>query len=84
MSIDLPEPPHPEVVAYRDEMWAVLAQPERAARRAELERAVGSAETAEEAHAAAGEISHILTEVAEELAPDWPQVRHGGKGQREQ
>lgn len=71
--------------AYRSAFEAALyGDPERAARVAELERAVGSAETAEEARAAAEEMSRLLSVVTEEVHDDLraagkPVPRRGGR-----
>lgn len=74
------KPPRPEVEAYQRAFEAALyGNPGRAARLAGLERAVGSAESEEEARAAATEVHYLLREVSDELAPAWPQVWYSGK-----
>lgn len=70
------------MTAYRWAFDAALrGTPERAARLAELERAVETAETREEVTATGAEIHRLLNEVAAELAPDWPQIGTGSKRQ---
>lgn len=76
------EPLHPTMIAYRRAFDAALRGiPERAAELAALERACGQAATGEEFRANSLKISALLKEVADELAPAWPQVWYSGKDQ---
>lgn len=76
------EPPHPTMVAYRQAFEAALwGNPDRAARLAELEAACRAAKSEAEYRVSGVKIAALVREVEDELAPDWPQVWYGTKGQ---